>query len=105
MNTEKLIEAIKLQQFEWRKHTLQRLSEREISQESVINVLTEGVQIEDYSDDKPYPCALFLGFIKEQPLHVVVALDEVNKWVYIITAYEPSLEYFESDFKTRRKNG
>ena len=103
MDTKKLIKAIKLQQFEWRKHTLQRLSEREISQESVINVLTKGEQIENYPDDKPYPCALFLGFIKERPLHVVVALDETNKWVYIITAYEPNLEYFESDFKTRRK--
>lgn len=103
MKRKKLIEAITLRQFEWRKHILQRLAEREISQESVINVLIKGEQIEDYPDDKPYPCALFLGFVEERPLHVVVALDEVDKRAYIITAYEPSLEYFESDFKTRRK--
>jgi hypothetical protein len=103
MDKGKLLEAIKLGNIEWRKHILERLVERKISQESVINVLTEGKQIEDYPDDKPFPCALFLGFIDEQPLHVVVALDKVAKWVYIITAYEPNLEYFESDFKTRRK--
>lgn len=103
MDKKKLIEAIKLGHLEWRKHMLQRLAERGISQESVINVLIKGEQIEDYPDDKPFPCALFLGFIDGQPLHVVVALDKVNKWVYIITAYEPSFEYFESDFKTRRK--
>jgi len=103
MNKKILIEAIKLKRFEWRKHTLQRLSERKISLESVIKIILDSEQIEDYHDSKPFPCALFLGFIEGRPLHVVTALDEVNKWAYIITAYEPSLEYFESDFKTRRK--
>lgn len=103
MDKKKLVKAIKLGHLEWRKHILERLVERKISQESVVNVLIEGEQIEDYPDDKPFPCALFLGFIDDQPIHVVVALDKVDKWAYIITAYEPSLEYFKSDFKTRRK--
>jgi len=69
----------------------------------VIDVLMLGEEIEDYPADKPYPSALFLGWIEDRPLHVVVALDEETQWAYIITAYEPSLEYFEADFKTRRK--
>ncbi len=68
----------------------------------MIKVLIDGEQIEDYPEDKPYPCALFLGYVANSPLHVVVSLDEIDMRVYIITAYEPSLEYFESDFKTRR---
>lgn len=36
-------------------------------------------------------------------MHVVVAFDEGNDWAYIVTAYIADLEYFEADFKTRRK--
>jgi len=82
---------------------LQRLAEREISQDSVLRVLSSGERIKDYPDDKPYPSALFLGWIKNRPLHVVAALDEDNDWAYIITAYEPSLEFFEPDYKKRRE--
>ncbi len=59
--------------------------------------------IEDYPDDTPYPSALYLGWIKGKPLHVVAALDAVHEWAYIMTAYEPDLEHFEADGKTRRK--
>ena len=103
MNRNKLLEAIKAKRFEWRKHTLQRLAERNISQSAVINVLVKGEEIEDYPKDKPFPSALYLGWIKGKPIHVVVALDEKSNWVYIITAYEPNLEYFKTDYKTRRK--
>lgn len=34
---------------------------------------------------KLYPSPLFLGSIESQPLHVLVALDEGNRWAYIIT--------------------
>jgi hypothetical protein len=33
----------------------------------------------------------------------VAALEETAPEVYVITAYEPDLEHFEADFKTRRK--
>jgi hypothetical protein len=103
MNRRKLSEVIKAGRFEWRKHTLQRLAERGISQSAVIDVLIKGEEIENYPDDKPYPSALFLGWVEGNPLHIVVALDEKKGWVYIITAYEPNLKYFEANFKTRRK--
>jgi hypothetical protein len=41
--------------------------------------------------------------VKMRPLHVVAAMDEAGRRAYIITAYEPSLEIFESDYRTRRK--
>lgn len=103
MDQKKLNEILNLGFVEWRKHVLQRLAERSIPQDAVVNVLMSGKQIEDYPEDNPYPSALFLGWIENKPLHVLVALDEKNEWTYIITAYEPSLEYFEPDFKTRRK--
>lgn len=89
--------------YEWRKHALQRLTERGISQTAILDVLSSGEPIEDYPDGFPYPSALFLGWWEDRPLHAVAALDMENKWAYIITAYEPDLDHFEPDYKTRRK--
>lgn len=100
---EKLRRALTADRFEWRKHVLQRLAERGISQSTVLEILSSGECIEEYPDDKPYPSALFLGWVGDRPLHAVAALDTKNNWAYIITVYEPDLEHFEPDYKTRRK--
>jgi len=83
-------------------HVLQRLAERGIRQAAVLEVLRSGARIEDYPEDVPYPSALCLGWIEGKPLHVVVALDAQAQWAYIITAYEPDLEHFEPDYRTRK---
>jgi len=103
MEVQKLRKVIRAKRFEWRKHALARLLERGIPQEAVLEVLLIGEIIEDYLYDRPYPSALFLGWWEGKPLHVVVALDGENEWAYIITAYEPSLDEFEPDFRTRRR--
>ncbi|MBI3756216.1 MAG: DUF4258 domain-containing protein, partial [Deltaproteobacteria bacterium] len=77
--------------------------ERGISRDTVKEVLKSGEIIEDYPDDKPYPSGLFLGWIEGGPLHVVAAFDFSAGWCFIITAYKPDLEHFESDYKTRRQ--
>lgn len=102
MNIAKLHDAIRLGRIEWRKHALQRLAERGILQRDVLEVLLSGELIEDYANDQPYPSALFLKFIAGEPLHAVAALDEKEPGAYIITAYRPSLDFFEPDYKTRR---
>jgi hypothetical protein len=65
--------------------------------------LLTGERIRDYTEDRPFPSALFLGYIGNKPLHVVAALDEMNKQAFVITAYEPSLDVFESD-RTRKES-
>ena len=96
-------EAMAAGKIEWRKHVLQKLSERGFPQQAVREVLLHGERIRDYADDKPFPSALFLGYHSGKPLHVVAACDEANQLAFVITAYEPSLEIFESDYRTRRK--
>jgi hypothetical protein len=46
---------------------------------------------------------LLFGIVRGQPLHVVAAYDHAVDWAYVITAYEPSLEEFDADFRTRRR--
>jgi len=67
----------------------------------VKEVIFFGEIIEEYPNDYPLPSALmFYNEIK--PLHVVLSYNESNHKTYIITAYEPDLNHFEADFKTRR---
>ena len=94
MDLEKLRAAIKSGRFEWRKHTLIRLAERNISQSIII---------ESYPHNAPFPSCLMLGWVEGKPYHVVVSFDETLEIAYIITAYEPSLDKFEPNFKTRRR--
>lgn len=65
-------------------------------------LLLTGEIIEDYPDDKPFPTALFLGWLQEEPFHVVTALDPVSGYCFVITVYRPDLDHFEPDYKTRR---
>jgi hypothetical protein len=79
------------------------VAERGIQQQAVREVLLQGERIRDYAEDRPFPSAIFLGYVGNRPLHVVASCDEVNRKAFIITAYEPSLDVFESDHRTRKK--
>lgn len=84
-------------------HSATRLLERHIRYEDVLTAIATGEIIEQYPDDYPHPSCLILGVtIAEKRLHVVCGTDMVYLW--IITAYYPSIEKWESDFKTRRKS-
>ncbi len=96
-------EAIADGRIEWRKHVLARLLERGISQACVMDCACAGVCIQAYPDDMPLPSALVFAMVDNEPLHVVVAFDEEAKKTYIITAYKPSSDIFETDFMTRKK--
>ena len=57
----------------FRLHAVQRMFERSISDVDVRKVLVDGVMIEDYPDDQPYPSFLVLAWVNGRPLHVVAA--------------------------------
>ncbi len=98
-----IIDSVKIRRIEWQRHSLERMLERNISRTSVIEVVLNGEIIEEYSQDKPFPSVLFLGWINRRPIHVVVSYDANNNKTYFITAYEPGSDYFETGFKIRRK--
>jgi hypothetical protein len=95
--------SVKAGRIEWQRHALERMAERGISTADVKAVLADGQRIEDYPDAYPLPSALFFGWRGQRPLHVVAAFDPAAGTAYVITAYEPNLEHFEADFRTRRR--
>jgi hypothetical protein len=98
-----LRQAVRAQRIDWRKHVLQKLAERGVAQSAVLEVLLTGERLRDYTEDRPFASGLFLGYIGGRPLHVVASYDETNKRAFIITAYEPSSDVFESDYRTKKR--
>ena len=98
----KLQAALELDRVSFSKHVVKRLLEREVSQDDILSILISGTVIAEYPDDKPWPSTLILGWIDSRPLHVVAALDQEECYAAIVTVYEPTLDRFMPDFKTRR---
>ena len=84
------------------KHAKQRLEERAIKIADIINVINTGEIIKQYEDDTPLPSCLILGTsAKNKAIHIVISHDD--DFIYVITAYYPTSEQWENDFKTRKE--
>ena len=86
----------------YRVHAIERMFQRDISENDIKECVENGIVVESYKDDKPYPSFLSLYFIENRPIHVVYAYDD-EKNVIIITTYIPNSTKWENDFKTRSK--
>lgn len=84
------------------RHAKNRLQERKIKVEDIISCINTGEIIKQYEVDKPLPSCLILGKTKNgKSIHVVVSCDD--EYVYLITAYYPDADLWESDLKTRKE--
>ena len=82
-------------------HILSRCYQRNISYTDIKHAIFNGTIIEQYENDYPYPSCLVLGkTTTNKILHVVVGIGNNKLW--LITAYEPSLDKWNKDMKTRR---
>ena len=82
-------------------HVMERIRERGIKYQEIKDAILNGQIIERYENDYPYPSCLILGYtINRTVLHVVAGSNGTELW--IITAYYPSPDKWESDFKTRK---
>lgn len=89
-------------QVTFRVHALQRMFERRITENDVLLALKKGKIIASYSDDQPYPSRLVLGWQGTRPIHAVVADNEKENQLIVITVYEPDLKQWNEEFETRR---
>ena len=86
----------------WSQHVATRCQQRGIKTIDIENCILNGEIIEEYPDDYPYCSYLILGVtINNQNLHVVCGIGDNKLW--IITAYFPSSDKWEPDFKTRKE--
>ena len=68
-----------------------------------MNAINNGDIIEQYPDDFPFPSCLILGLsVQNTYIHIVVSMDEDK--IYLITAYIPKSDKWETDFETRKED-
>lgn len=84
-------------------HIVSQMFRRNISVDDIIAILEDGEIIMTYTDDKPYPSYLILGFRNKRPLHLVVAKDNQTGQCIMITVYEPDKNSWSLDFKFKIK--
>lgn len=94
-------DAVTKANISWQKHSLQRMFERGITRQEVKTAILNGIIIEDYTDDYPFPSVLVAYINSHKPLHVVVSYDESTLKCYVITAYVPDKKHFKDDLVTR----
>ena len=90
----------------FKKHCALRMYERKIYAIEVMEAMQCCKIIEGYPEDYPLPSGLVLGHTqKSRPIHAVVAVDEKEPILWIITAYQPNLLEWDESFEKRRRKG
>ena len=85
----------------WTEHVSMQMRERKIKRADVLDCIKNGEIIEQYPNAYPYPACLISAEIKNgKSIHVVAGINDNE--LSIITAYYPSLDKWENDYKTRK---
>lgn len=89
----------------WSRHGIIELINEGWSRVSVEIALRSGEVIEDYpSLTRPLPDCLVLSRLPSgKPCHAVIALDEENDRLFVVTVYQPTDKEWENDWRTRKK--
>ena len=91
-------------QIVYTEHALDEMnSEKEIiACDEISEVIFKGEIIEDYPRDRRgHSCLIFSYTSQGRPVHIVCSPKE--KYLGIITAYTPTLDKWQENFKIRRK--
>jgi len=92
-------------EIEYRLHATRRIFQRNILEYDVEAVLRKGIIIEHYDEDLPFPSFLINGIAPTGgiPLHIVVALNEKERKLVVITVYRPDQKKWTNQFSRRIK--
>ena len=80
-------------------HLLTRIRQRHIKLDDIKYAILNGEIIEQYPTDYPFPSCLING----EGIHIVCSVGK--ECLYVITAYRPSSEKWETGNKKRKERG
>ena len=99
---EEIQDKVRKELFELSAHTLTRSTQRYILLDEISEAILLGQVIEDYPNDRYGPSCLILGYTQNQrPLHIQCSYQS-RTVLKIITVYEPTLDKWETNLKTRK---
>ena len=88
----------------WSRHAIAALVDDNLTRSAVEKALAQCEIIEDYSTGhRTLPdCLVLAELSNRQPIHAVVAIDEVKDRIFMVTVYLPSTERWQDDWRTRK---
>jgi hypothetical protein len=88
----------------WSRHGIAELINEGWLRSQVELALEISEVIEDYPAlHRPLPDCLVLGYLATgEPVHAVIALDQANDRLFVVTVYKPSREEWQDDWRTRK---
>jgi len=87
----------------WSRHALAELASEPVSVSEVEAALQKAEVIEMYAHlHRHLPDCLVLAFASGMPIHCVVALNEPQDYILIVTIYRPTSEEWQDDWRTRK---
>jgi hypothetical protein len=84
------------------RHAYSRMLERCISVQAVAEAVRSGEVVESYPGAHPLPCKLVLCHTLEGPVHVLMAEDQAEHAIIVVTVYRPDLGRWHEGFRRRR---
>ena len=96
-------DCVKHKRVLWTYHINMRLIDRFIPRELILSSYESYQIIESYPQDKSLPCYLVLAEHENQIFHILFAVNKEHNTITIITAYKPSVDKWEKDFRTRKQ--
>jgi hypothetical protein len=88
----------------WSRHAIAEAINDNLSRSEIELALVTAEIVEDYpTSHRPLPDCLVLGYLPdERPIHAVVAIDEANDRIFLVTVYLPSEEKWYDDWRRRK---
>lgn len=88
----------------WSRHAVVEMVKDALSRSDVEAALEKCQLIESYpTGHRPLPDCLVLGKLANgTAIHAMVAIDETNDRIFMITVYLPTKDRWEDDWQTRR---
>lgn len=88
----------------WSRHATAALVDDGVDRMGVEAALQDSQVIEDYLPaHRPLPdCLVFATLSEGRPIHAVVAIDESNDRIFMVTVYIPTEDRWEDDWQTRK---
>ena len=88
----------------WSLHAVKKLREEGLKKKFVEESLKACDLVEDYqTEGRPLPDCLVLGFIGNEPVHIVVAIDVDFDRILLVTVYRPLAGRWEDGWKIRKR--
>jgi hypothetical protein len=70
-------------------HAKDQLAKRKVTVTEAKRVITDGAVIEQRLDDYPYPKALFMYYVRGEPLYASCAFDGTCAYIITVHWYDP----------------